>query len=109
MIIFLNGKFLPEADAVVPVSDRGFLLGDGLFETMRVAGGKPFRFAQHLERLTRGADFLKIKPPFTPQELEKFAGQLIEQNAVPDSILRLTLTRGPSGRGYAPDRKSKPT
>ncbi len=109
MLVFLNGQFLPEAQAVVPVNDRGFLLGDGLFETMRVVGGKPFRFAQHLERMTRGADFLKIKPPFTPKELEKFAGQLIEQNKTPDAILRVTLTRGPGERGYAFNGECKPT
>jgi branched-chain amino acid aminotransferase len=109
VLIFLNGQFVPEEQAVVPVNDRGLLLGDGLFETMRVVHGKPFRFAQHLERMTRGADFLKIKCPFTPQELEKFAGQLIGQNQMPEAILRLTLTRGPGGRGYAPDGKSKPT
>jgi len=109
VLVFLNGQFLPEAQAVVPVNDRGFLLGDGLFETMRVAGGRPFRFARHLDRLARGAEFLKIKLPFTPDELEKFAGRLIEQNKMPDAILRLTLTRGPGGRGYAPDGKGKPT
>ena len=54
MFVFLNGQFLSEAEAVVPVNDRGFLYGDGLFETMRVVNGKPFRFAQHLERMTRG-------------------------------------------------------
>jgi hypothetical protein len=69
MIVFLNGQFVPEAQAVVPVNDRGFLYGDGLFETLRVRGGRPFRMAQHLERMTRGADFLKIKCPFTPKEL----------------------------------------
>ena len=109
VLVFLNGQFLPEAQAVVPVNDRGFLLGDGLFETMRVARGRPFRFGQHLERMTRGAEFLKIKLPFTAQELERFAGQLIGQNKMPDAILRLTLTRGPGGRGYAPAGKSKPT
>ena len=109
MLVFLNGQFLPEAQAVVPVNDRGFLLGDGLFETMRVVGGKPFRFAQHLERMTRGADFLKIKLPFTPKELEKFAAQLIEQNKIHDAILRVTLTRGPGERGYAFNGESKPT
>ena len=102
VLVFLNGQFLPEAQAVVSVNDRGFLLGDGLFETMRVVRGRPFRLPQHLERLARGADFLKIKLPFTPQELEKFAGQLVELNQMPDAILRLTLTRGPGGRGYAP-------
>jgi aminodeoxychorismate lyase len=109
MLVFLNGQFLPEAQAVVPVNDRGFLLGDGLFETMRVVGGKPFRFAQHLERMTRGADFLKIQLPFTPRELEKFAAQLIEQNKMPDAILRVTLTRGAGERGYAFNGESKPT
>ncbi len=67
MIVFLNGKFLPEAEAVVPLNDRGFLLGDGLFETVRVAKGRPFRLAQHLERLVRGAEFLKINLPFTAE------------------------------------------
>ena len=109
MVVFLNGRFLPEAEAVVPVNDRGFMYGDGLFETLRVVNGKPFRMAQHLERMTRGADFLKIKPPFTPKELEKIAGQLIEQNQMPDAILRVMLTRGPGRRGYTPDKDSQPT
>ena len=102
MVVFLNGQFLPEAEAVVPVNDRGFLYGDGLFETMRVANGKPFRLAQHLERLTRGADFLKIKPPFKPKELEKFAAQLIAKNQLADAILRVTLTRGPGVARLSP-------
>jgi branched-chain amino acid aminotransferase len=109
MLVFLNGQFLPEAEAVVSVNDRGFMYGDGLFETMRVVRGKPFRFAQHLERMTRGADFLKIKPPFTPKELEKFAAQLAEQNKMSDAILRVTLTRGPGKRGYTPDNDGQPT
>jgi aminodeoxychorismate lyase len=109
MIVFLNGKFLPEAEAVVPLNDRGFLLGDGLFETMRVANGKPFRCAQHLERLTRGADFLKIKLPFTPKEIQKFAGELIEQNTLSEAILRVTLTRGAGARGYSPKNSGPPT
>lgn len=109
MLVFLNGHFVSEAEALVPVNDRGFMYGDGLFETMRVVNGKPFRLAQHLERLARGADFLKIKPPFTPKELEKFAAQLIEQNRMPDAILRVTLTRGPGGRGYTPNAGGRPT
>jgi branched-chain amino acid aminotransferase len=108
VLVFLNGQFLPEAQAVVPVNDRGFLLGDGLFETVRVVHGKPFRFARHLDRLARGAVFLKIKLPFTPKELEEFAGHLIGQNKMPEAILRLTLTRGPGGRGYTPNRDSRP-
>jgi branched-subunit amino acid aminotransferase/4-amino-4-deoxychorismate lyase len=109
VLVFLNGQFLPEAQAVIPVNDRGFLLGDGLFETMRVVRGRPFRLPQHLERLARGADFLKIKLPFPPRELEKFAAHLIEQNKITDAILRLTETRGLGGRGYTPNGEGKPT
>ena len=109
MRVFLNGKFLQEAEAVVPVSDRGFLLGDGLFETMRVANGRPFRFAQHLERLSRGAEFLKIHLPFAPKEIQKFAVELIAKNNLPESVLRLTLTRGSGARGYSTKGADKPT
>lgn len=108
MIVFLNGKFLPESDALVPLNDRGLLYGDGLFETMRVANGRPFRCAQHLERMHRGADFLKVKLPFTPKEIQHFALQLIEKNSLPDCVLRVMLTRGPGERGYSPSSSDRP-
>jgi branched-subunit amino acid aminotransferase/4-amino-4-deoxychorismate lyase len=109
MVVFLNGKFLPEAEAVVPLNDRGFLLGDGLFETTRVAYGRPFRLAQHLDRLSRGADFFKIKLPFSLKEIQKFAAELIQKNGLPDAILRVTLTRGPGSRGYSASDATQPT
>jgi aminodeoxychorismate lyase len=109
MVVFLNGQFVAESAAVVPFNDRGFMYGDGLFETMRVCNGKPFRMAQHLERMVRGADFLKINLPVTPKELQKIAEQLIEQNKLPDSVLRVMLTRGPGERGYSPKGADKPT
>src|SRR6266568_261111 len=77
MIIWLNGRFLPEEEAVVSVFDRGFLFGDGLFETLRVHRGKPFCWAAHLERLQRGANFLGIKLPFAPQDLLAAARGLV--------------------------------
>lgn len=109
MFVLLNGQFVPETQAVVPVNDRGFMYGDGLFETLRVCRGRPFRLAQHLERLRHGAEFLKIKCPFTPAELQNFAGQLIEKNRMPDAVLRVVLTRGPGERGYAPGAGGEPT
>lgn len=109
MFVFLNGKFLPEADAVVPLNDRGFLLGDGLFETIRVAQGRPFRLAQHLERLMRGANYLKIKLPFLPKEIQKLAAELIGKNELAEAILRVTLTRGAGTRGYSTKGADQPT
>ncbi len=108
-VIFLNGQFVPEDRAVVSVFDRGFLYGDGLFETLRVVNGQPFRWAQHLERLQHGADFLKIKLPFAPAALRGFAAELIAKNAMPDSLLRLTLSRGVGVRGYSPKGADSPT
>jgi branched-chain amino acid aminotransferase len=108
MTVFLNGQFVPEAQAVIPVNDRGFMYGDGLFETVRVVNGRPFRLSQHLERMARGADFLKIKPPFAPREMQQFAEQLIEKNQTPEAVLRMTLTRGPGERGYAPRAEGRP-
>ena len=109
MLAFLNGQFVPDAQAAVPVNDRGFMYGDGLFETLRVVNGRPFRAAEHLDRMARGADFLKIKSPFTPDELKAFAGQIIEKNQMREAILRVVLTRGPGERGYTPHASGRPT
>ena len=64
MIAFLNGRFVPETQALISVNDRGFTYGDGLFETIRVIHGRLFQMTSHLERLKRGAEFLKISSPF---------------------------------------------
>lgn len=102
MQIFLNGRFVPEKRAVVSVFDRGFLYGDGLFEAVLVHRGKLFRWAEHLERFSRGAAMLKIKVPFGPKKLRALAEELIRRNKVSSVILRLTLSRGVGPRGYSP-------
>lgn len=108
MTVFLNGQFIPEAQATVSVFDRSFLYGDGLFETMLVSNGKPFRWTPHMERLERGAEFLGIKIPFTRAALAGFASELIKRNQLPESLLRLTLSRGVGVRGYSPKGADKP-
>jgi branched-chain amino acid aminotransferase len=109
VIVFLNGRFVPEEQAVVSAFDRGFLYGDGLFETILVCNGKPFRWAQHLERLQHGAEFLKFRLPFSPDTLRDFAAQLIERNQMPESLLRITLSRGVGPRGYSPKGANHPS
>ena len=108
-MVFLNGTFVPQAAATVSVFDRSFLYGDGLFETIRVYGGKPFRWSQHCERLRRGAEFLKIRLPYSPAEIGRFARQLIERNQLPESLLRITLSRGVGPRGYSITGADSPT
>src|SRR5947209_152801 len=109
MMVFLNGQFVQEAQALVSAFDRGFLYGDGLFEGVRIFQGQPFRWAQHLERFQRGAEFLKIAPPFSSEALRLFAEELITENQMPDSMLRLVVSRGVGVRGYSPKGAERPT
>ena len=101
MITFLNGRLLPEDQAVVPITDRGFLYGDGLFETIRVRHGTPLWWSRHLSRLQRGAELLRLKLPWSGTELRQFAIELIAKNTLPDCILRLAVSRGSGARGYS--------
>lgn len=109
MLVFLNGQFVPENQAVVSVFDRGFLYGDGLFEGIRVFNGKLFRWRQHLERFQHGANFLRIAVPFSAEATGEFAKRLIAENQMPNSLLRLTLSRGIGARGYSPKNAERPT
>jgi branched-chain amino acid aminotransferase len=108
MIVFLNGKFVPEEKAVVSVFDRGFLFGDGLFEAMLVRRGEIFRWEQHFQRFQRGVDFLKLTVPFSADELFRFSMQLIQRNRMPECLLRLNLSRGITARGYSPQNALQP-
>lgn len=109
MIVFLNGQFVPEEKAVVSVFDRGFLYGDGLFEAFRVCNGKPFLWEQHMRRLQQGIKLLKMPVPYTPDQLRQRAVELIKQNAMPNGILRLTISRGVGPRGYSPKGADQPS
>ena len=94
MRVFLNGQMVHEEQAQVPLQDHGLLYGDGLFETLRVRGGRPLWWDRHLTRLGEGAAFLRIVLPFSSMELRAAAAGLIRENAMPEAALRITVTRG---------------
>jgi branched-chain amino acid aminotransferase len=108
-VVLVNDRFVPEEQAAVSVFDRGFLFGDGLFETVRISNGRPFRWSRHMLRLHRGADFLRIKVPVADNRLRELATELVRLNAASECLVRLTLTRGISARGYSPKSAGKPT
>lgn len=108
MIVFLNGQFVPAEQATVSVFDRSFLYGDGLFETLRVARGKLFRWETHFERLRHGGDYLGLKIPFGCKQLNRFATELIRLNHSTEALLRLTVSRGVGPRGYSPKGANAP-
>src|SRR5271154_6654634 len=93
---YVNGRFVPEAEATVSIFDRGFLYGDGCFETMRVYDGKIFRLHTHLQRLRHGLKVLQIAPRITEEELQAILLELLQRNDVKDGMARIYVTRGPS-------------
>jgi len=109
MIVFLNGKFVPETEAVVSAFDRGFLYGDGLFETLRVHRGAPFRWDNHMRRFEQGAKLLNIPLPCPAHELRAQADELVRVNRTTEAVLRITLSRGVGPRGYSPRGAGSPT
>ncbi len=92
--IILNGEVLEKVNARVPVDDRGLLLGDGVFETMRSYGRKIFRYEDHVERLLHACGALGITPPFSRQELKSMIEGLFEKNGLEEARVRVTVTRG---------------
>jgi len=97
--VYLNGEFVYENEAKISVFDRGFLFGDGLFETMRAYQGKFFMWESHLSRLYNSAKLLKISIRTNKEVLKKAATKLMELNGLSDAYLRITVSRGKhSGR-----------
>jgi len=109
MFTYLNGEIALESEAVVPVTDRGFMYGDGLFESIRVHKGLKLRWFAHMARLQQGLELLEIPFNFDPRQLQEAARELIERNELTDAVLRVQITRGSGKRGYSPRGAEHPT
>ncbi|RMG84599.1 MAG: 4-amino-4-deoxychorismate lyase [Candidatus Dadabacteria bacterium] len=103
---WLNGRLVDEAAAVVPAADRGFLYADGLFETLRLYGGRPFRLADHWARLTASSRFLGLPDPPDPNPAIE---ALVRANGAADAVVRFTWTRGARPAGPRPGPAPNPT
>lgn len=90
---YVNGRFVPESAAAVSIFDRGFLYGDGCFETLRVYDGRLFRPLPHFARLRTGLKLLEIELPFSPEELRAVCGALGRRNNVTTGVARIYQTR----------------
>ena len=109
MIVFINGNFIEEEEATISVFDRGFLYGDGVFETLRIYNGKPFLFDRHIGRLSHGLGSLFIGDKYSFSEYLEHTRELIERNNVTEGVLRIQATRGPGKRGYSTTGNYDPT
>jgi branched-chain amino acid aminotransferase len=92
--IYLNGRFVPEDEALISVFDRCFLYGDGIFEGVAVWDRAPFRLQPHLDRMRAGLDYLRIANPHDDDGWTDLIEQAIAENAIEDGYLRIQVSRG---------------
>jgi branched-chain amino acid aminotransferase len=107
--LWLNGRLMAGARARIDPRDRGFTLGDGLFETIRLASGRAAFLERHLARLRRGADLLGIPLTWSDGEIAFGIEALAASEGLREAALRLTLSRGPGERGILPPAAPMPT
>jgi branched-chain amino acid aminotransferase len=107
-MIHLNGRLTEVATARIDPADRGFLLADGLFETLRAYDGQPFALEAHLARLADGAAALDLPMP-PVAELTAAVAETLQANGHREASIRITLTRGAGPRGLLPPKEPTPT
>lgn len=79
-IAYFNGRFVPEREVLVPFRDRGFKYGDAVFDTTRTFGHRPFKVAEHVERLYRSLRYLRIDPGLTPSRVIEITEEVLRRN-----------------------------
>lgn len=79
-IAYFNGRFVPEREVLVPFRDRGFKYGDAVFDTTRTFGHRPFKVAEHVERLYRSLRYLRIDPGLTPSQMIEITEEVLRRN-----------------------------
>ncbi|TAK43415.1 MAG: D-amino acid aminotransferase [Betaproteobacteria bacterium] len=108
-MVFLNGKFIPIGEAMVPVLDRGFIFGDGVYELVPVYSRVPFRLDEHLARLDRSLAAVRIRNPYTRQQWREIIRQLVLLQPHEDQGVYFQVTRGVAKRDHAFPQGVEPT
>jgi len=106
--IYINGKFFSKEDAKISVYDHGLLYGDGIFEGIRIYGGKVFKLKEHVERLFESARAIKLEIPISPARMEQAIVDTVKANNKVDGYCRPLVTRGSGYLGLDPRKTSDP-
>jgi D-alanine transaminase len=101
MIVFLNGEFMPVEQARVPVLDRGFIFGDGVYEMIPVYSRTPFRLREHLKRLRASLDAVRMADPYTDERWAQLIERVVQANPWSDQSIYLQVTRGVAARDHS--------
>ena len=107
-LFHVDGDLVPESGATVSVRDRGFMYGDGVFETLRAYGGDPFEWRAHRERLGRAAERLDLADA-VPDDLRERVDETLDANDLADAYLKVSVTRGAQPGTLTPDPEVDPT
>ncbi len=108
--VYLNGEFMPIEDAKVPVMDRGFLFGDGIYEVIPVYSRQPFRLREHLRRMQANLDAIRLPNPHDETQWTILIGKIIAATMFEDQSVYVQITRGvDSRRSHAFPKQPKPT
>lgn len=108
-IVYLNGKWLPLEEASVPVLDRGFIFGDGIYEVVPVYGGRAFRLPQHLKRMARSLAAIGIDNPLDESGWTALINELVSRHPWKDQFVYMQITRGVAKRDHAFPKGIRPT
>jgi D-alanine transaminase len=108
-IAFVNGAFVPEAEAVVSIFDRGFLFADGVYEVIAVVDGRLVDDGPHLDRLDRSLGEIQLASPMTRDALHAMLVELAARNGVAEGLIYMQVTRGPAERDFAFPAVQQPT
>jgi D-alanine transaminase len=108
-VAFINGTFLPLAEAKVSIEDRGFQFGDGVYEVIRTYKGRPFALETHLARLDRSAAALDLAQPYSSVEWTDHVLEGIARAAYPEAKIYMQVTRGVAPRDHAYSAEATPT
>lgn len=108
-LVYLNGAFLPPAEARVSPFDRGFVFADGVYEVIPVYGRRMFRMRQHLKRLDDSLAGIRVRNPLASGEWEQIFRRLTDAVAADDQSVYLQVTRGPAPRDHAFPPDPQPT
>jgi branched-chain amino acid aminotransferase len=107
--IFLNDKIVKDTEGLLSTLDRGFLYGDGLFETLRTYEKKPFRLEDHVARISNSAQYFDIPFHYTSHQILQIIEQLLAADNLQDAYIRMTLSRGHGVNGLIPKGTCTPT
>jgi len=108
-IAYVNGSFVPFEDAKIPITDRGFLFADGIYEVSAVLNGALVDNEAHLARLDRSLKEIGIANPYTAAEWTRLEEDLVRRNGVEEGLVYMQVTRGAAERDFAFPKDAKPT